>query len=454
MHRWAILGVMLLALAAAFPMRADQGPGTLRPNVVLIITDDAGYGDFGAYGAPDVRTPNIDRLARQGVRFTDFYANATTCSPTRAALISGRYQQRFAIETALGSTGPALEAGLPATGTSLPALLRTNAYTTALIGKWHLGYKAEFSPMAHGFDRFFGFKSGYIDYYQHTDAQGKPDLFENERPAVEDGYMTDMISRRSVAAIEDAVRAGRSFFVEVAYSAPHWPFQVPDRPTVAPENGRLLQPHEAGASTRADYVAMVERVDRGVGEIVAAVERLGIGRQTLVIFTNDNGGEWLSRNDPLFHHKWTVWEGGIRVPAIMRWTGRIPAGQVSGQVGITMDLTASILAATNTPVPAAARLEGINLLPVVERRAPAVERTLFWRTNGAGHVQKAVRSGDWKYVVDGNTQYAAEMVFNLRTDVGERRNLVRERQDVVKRLRTLLDGWEKDVDTDAASRRR
>jgi arylsulfatase A len=168
--------------------------------------------------------------------------------------------------------------------------------------------------------------------------------------------------------------------------------------------------------TRADYVRMLERVDDGVGKILATIERLGLRRNTIVIFTNDNGGEWLSRNDPLFQHKGTVWEGGIRVPAIVRWPGRIPAGTVSRQVGITMDLTASILAATRVPVPADARLEGIDLLPILERRAPVAERTLFWRISGA-RSQRAVRSGDWKLLFDGQRA----MLFDLRTDIGERR---------------------------------
>jgi arylsulfatase A-like enzyme len=303
--------------------------------------------------------------------------------------------------------------------------------------------------MAHGFERFFGFLSGYIDYYRHTDAQGKPDLFDNDTPVTIDGYMTDVTTERSIAFIEDAARAGRPFFVDVAYGAPHWPFQVPDRPSVAADNARFFHPHEAGAGTRGDYAAMIERVDRGVGQIVAAIERLGLQRNTLIIFTNDNGGEWLSRNEPFFHYKWTTWEGGIRVPAIVRWTGRIPAGQVSPQVGITMDLTATILAATETPVPETARLDGINLLPMLERQRPSLERTLFWRTNASGHLQKAVRRGDWKLLIDGDTRYGAEMIFNLRTDPGERRNLSRERQDLAKQLRPLLDAWEKEVDAEA-----
>jgi len=262
-------------------------------------------------------------------------------------LISGRYQQRYAIEAPLPGPGARGERGLTATGRSLPQLLKTNGYATALIGKWHLGYATAQSPNAHGFYYFFGFKSGYIDYYMHTGGNGEPDLFENEAPVTRDGYMTDLITAGAVSLIQQNAR--RPFFLDVAYNAAHWPYQPPDTPSRAPGNARHMQPHDDGTSVRSQYVAMLERADRGVGEILQALDRLGLTRNTLVVFTNDNGGEWLARNEPLFHRKQTLWEGGIRVPALLRWPGHIPAGRVSDQVGITMDLTASILAATARP---------------------------------------------------------------------------------------------------------
>jgi arylsulfatase A-like enzyme len=408
------------------------------------MTDDMGWADIGSYGAPDIRTPNIDSLARDGVKLTDFYSNGVLCTPTRAGLMSGRYQQRYGLEIALPNEGaPEANRGLPATGRTLPRLLRNNGYATALVGKWHLGYKAEYSPSAHGFDYFFGLKSGYHDYYTHHSGNGKPDLWENDRPIEATGYMTDLITERAVKFIEQT--AGRPFFIDVAYNAPHWPYQVPDKPSVAPDNGRHVMAGDLTTSTRADYVAMVERVDRGVGEVLRALERRGVANTTIVIFTNDNGGEWLANNAPLFNRKLTVWEGGIRVPALIRWPGRIPAGKVSDQVGITMDLTASILAATGTAVPVEARLEGINLIPVLEGRAPEVERTLFWRTTTGNRSQKAVRRGDWKVVIDGTHTF----VFNVRTDISERQDLASRRQDIAQKLQPLLADWERDVDAEA-----
>jgi arylsulfatase A-like enzyme len=409
-----------------------------------MMTDDMGWGDLSSYGSPDLRTPNIDAIGEAGVRLTDFYANGVLCSPTRAGLISGRYQHRYAILSALGG-GPDTE-GLVVTGNSLPQLLKDSGYATALVGKWHLGAIPGHSPNAHGFDYFFGFKAGYVDYYEHDRGPMQMDLWENDAPVEVEGYMTDLITDRSIEYIEESAATGEPFFIDVAYNAPHWPYQVPDSPSVSRNNAQHLQPSSDDTNTRADYLAMIARVDEGVGEILATLDRLGIADNTLVIFTNDNGGEWLARNDPLFHRKWTVWEGGIRVPTLIRWPGRIPAGQVSDQVGITMDLTATILAAAGARLPD--DLEGIDLLPVLSGQAPEVERTLFWRTTVGGQNQRAVRSGDWKLVVDGN----ATFVFNLRTDPGERNDMARTRQEVAQRLRPVLDAWSDDVDAEAVSR--
>ena len=442
MRRFAAPVALALAVFAALASAQTRPPDARRPNVVLIVTDDVGYGDIGSYGAPDIRTPNIDRLAREGVRLTDFYANGPTCTPTRAGLITGRYQQRVMLERPLGTGAAAREQGLAATGRSLPQLLKNGGYATGIVGKWHLGYKPEFGPNAHGFDYFFGFLSGYIDYYIHTGGDGRPDLFENTTPIQRDGYMTDLITERSVRFIDE--HAAVPFFLEVTYNAAHWPYQPPDHYSVAPRNAAHQGATDDPPATRQDYVAMLERADRGVGDILKALETQGLTKNTLVIFTNDNGGEWLSRNAPLFHHKDTVWEGGIRVPAIVRWPGRVPAGKTSAQVGITMDLTASILSAAGVDVPAAARLEGLDLLPIVSGRRPAVERTLFWRVLTQGRTQRAVRRGNWKLLVDGTEVQL--LLFDLSKDIGERNDLAVSRPALVAELRRLIADWEKDVD--------
>ena len=441
----ATLAALLLITSSATGTQQPQD----RPNVVLIMTDDAGYADVGSYGAPDIRTPNIDSLARDGVKLTDFYANAMSCTPTRAGLIAGRYQQRYGVEFVLPAPGlPGSDGGLPPLTHSLPQLMKQNGYATALVGKWHLGYKPAYSPRAHGFDVFFGYKSAAIDYYTHFTtrpsegaqfASAQPDLWEDDALVERDGYMTDLITRRTVEFINQ--NATRPFFIDVAFNAPHSPTQRPDNPAPTPA---------PGSATRADYAAVMERVDRGVGEILQTLRKRGLEKNTIVIFTNDNGGVGLSHSAPLFHRKFSAWEGGIRVPALVRWPGRIPAGTVSAQVGITMDLTASILAATATPVPADARLEGINLFPILQRKAPPVERTLFWRTAGPSPVnmnQKAVRSGDWKLIFDGAVTRV--LLFNVKADPGERQDWFSRRPDVVQRLQQLLTAWERDVDAEA-----
>jgi arylsulfatase A-like enzyme len=442
--RWSALAVLLAASVVSIPAQSPRGE---RPNVVLIMTDDAGYGDFGTYGAPDIKTPHIDSLARDGVKLTDFYANGPTCTPTRTGLITGRYQQRVGLEAPLGAQGKAdWERGLAPSGRSLPRLLKGAGYTTALVGKWHLGWKPEFSPTAHGFDSFFGFKSGYIDYYQHTPVADSPlqaELFENDQPVDAPGYLTDLITERTIRTIEGSAR-GEPFFIDVAYNAPHWPYQRPDQPSVAHDRGRHLLPFDTDTSTRADYVTMVERVDAGVGKILATIERLGLTRNTIVIFTNDNGGEWLSHGGPLFHRKGSVWEGGIRVPALIKWPARLPAGRVSHQVGITMDLTASILAAASASLPPDVRLDGIDLFPILAGTAPEQTRTLFWRVQGA-RTQAAVREGDWKLVVD----QARPLLFDLSRDVGERSDVIAAHTDVATRLRAALTAWQTDVDAEA-----
>jgi arylsulfatase A-like enzyme len=424
--------LVLLAIAAFVP---DAHAQSARPNIVLILMDDLGYGDIGSYGVRDAKTPNIDRLARDGVKMTDFYANGSNCSPTRAGLITGRYQQRVGIELPLGAGGKAdFLRGLIPTSTSLPALLKTAGYRTGLIGKWHLGWDAAFHPNRHGFDEFWGFMGGSVDYYDHSGQ-----LFHNADAVTSPGYLTDQITARSRQFVEEHQR--QPFFLEVAYSATHWPFQGPG--LAERERARPDVLHDG---TRADYVAMLESADRGVGAILDTLDRLQLTRNTLVIFTSDNGGEWLSRNAPLFHRKNTLWEGGIRVPALLRWPAQLPANVTSKQVGITMDLTMSILAAAGITPPESYRADGINLLPLLAGRK-TVERTLFWRIKSVARDQKAVRRGPWKYLQEGPLAafVNAEFIFNLDDDPGERHNMIIERADLLAGFRKSLAEWEANV---------
>ena len=452
---WRSLAVLVITFA--MPAQAQPGAQRQPPNVVLILMHDLGYGDLSSYGAPDAKTPHIDRLAREGVKLSDFYANAPSCSPTRAALISGRYQQRYDIEWQLGSQPGDSARGLLPSATSLPRLLKSAGYATGLIGKWHLGWKADFHPNRHGFDEFWGFLGGAVDYYSSVDARGRHDLFHNDRTATHAGYLTDEITARANSFMESH-RTG-PFFLEVAYNATHWPFQPPGlderqraRPVGFYDHGLEARVGILREGTRADYVAMLESADRGVGVILSTLDRLNLSANTLVILTSDNGGEWLSRNAPLFHRKFTLWEGGIRVPALLRWPARLPAGIVSNQVGITMDLTASILAAAGVTAPPSHRAEGIDLIPLLEGRR-LVERTLFWRIQAPGRFQRAIRRGRWKYLRDGGTRTGGgyEFLFDLEKDVDERQDIAATHPAMLAELRTLLTRWEADVDSSRAA---
>jgi arylsulfatase A-like enzyme len=429
----------MLAYGLTVTSSANAQTEQTTPNIVFIMTDDVGYGDIGSYGAPDIRTPNIDQMARDGTRFSDFYSNGATCTPTRAGFITGRYQQRYGLEVPI-SNPPAEGRGLPATGNSVSQLLKNAGYHTGLIGKWHLGYAANQSPAAHGFDYFFGFKGGFTDYYQHTNGLGEHDLWENDAMVEQEGYMTDLITEHSVAFIKN--NATVPFFLSVQYNAAHWPYQRPDMPSTAENHAAHVQPYMENTGTREDYAAILERADQGIGMILQALDAAGLTDNTLVIFTNDNGGEWLSRTAPLFNRKGTVWEGGIRVPAIFKWPGVIPAGQLTSQVGITMDITATLLAVSKAEVPATLQLEGINLLPIITGATPNISRTLFWRTQ----TEKAVRSGDIKLVMQSGRSY----IYDVKNDVGERNDLTNRRQADARNLRAQLDAWEADVDAEGA----
>jgi arylsulfatase A-like enzyme/L-ascorbate metabolism protein UlaG (beta-lactamase superfamily) len=439
------VGALAAVLALAAGTNAQTRPD--RPNIVMFIMDDLGYGDTGSYGVEDAKTPNIDRLAREGVKLTDFYANGANCSPTRTGFITGRYQQRYGIEVPIATDA----VGLAPSDLSLPQLLKTRGYATGLIGKWHLGSKPQYLPRRHGFDEFWGFLGGAVDFYRHgwmrPDALGRiepaklqSDLYHNEEHVRSSHYLTDDITSYSKQFIEQ--HRAEPFFLEVSYNAVHWPFQGPDLPPDKRDRVDVL--HEG---TRAEYVAMLERADRGVGEILDLLDRLQLANNTIAIFTSDNGGEWLSRNAPLFHRKSSLWEGGIGVPLLLRWPGHLRPGTVSRQVGITMDLTASILAAAGVKPPASYRPDGINLVPLLQS-GKTIERTLFWRLNQGGKSQKVVRRGRWKYLKDGTSTTIDgnhEFLFDLETDRSERNDLAVRRPELVAELRGLVADWEAQV---------
>jgi arylsulfatase A-like enzyme len=433
------------SIAAQGPRPADPSG---RPNVIVFFMDDLGYGDLRSYGATDVRTPNLDRLGREGVRLTDCYAAAPLCTPTRAAFMTGAYQHRVGLEAVLTPRNDQL--GLSASVPTLPRLLKEAGYATGLVGKWHLGWKPEFHPNRHGFDEFFGFLSGSVDYYSHRNSAGVHDLYENDQPVQLTTYLTDEITARAIAFIER--HASRPFFLDVAYNATHWPFQPPDLttpPSLPSGTYEEVTERWAAHGTREEYVRMLERADEGIGRILAALERAGLGDRTLVIFTSDNGGEWLSRMEPFFNRKGTLWEGGLRVPCILRWPGRLPAGTVSSQAAITMDLTATILAAAQVSASPDLPLDGIDLVPLLAGQRPPIDRTFHWLSPFAGNPDRAIRYGHWKYISE--SALFPGLLFDLQADPGERNDLAAERPELLEKLRGMHRDWERSVRTPPAS---
>lgn len=421
-----------------------------QPNVVLLLADDLGYGDLACYGCPDIKTPHLDALAKQGVRLTSFYSNGPECSPTRTALMTGRYQQRVGgLECAIGLGGVGRyddamrlaeqhELGLPPEQNVLVRSLKSAGYTTAICGKWHLGYDASFLPLKHGFDYAFGPLGGGIDYFRHNEPGGGHMLYQNDQPVQREGYMTDLIAQEACDFLKRT--QGKPFFLYVPFNAPHSPFQGPDDKPA--EN---LTEENFNRGTRATYIKMVERLDDRIGTILKTLDDLGLGKNTLVIFSSDNGGPANSRNDPFSGRKGTTYEGGIRVPCILRWPDKLAAGSGSKQVGITMDLTASIVNLAGAKPIAELPPDGIDIVSHLRDQKPDINRTLFWRQRRGQTTWRGVRDGDLKLVSkqDGNAR--EEWLFDLSSDLAEKANLATARPADIGRLADLLARWQQQV---------
>ncbi|MEB0060226.1 sulfatase [Variovorax sp. LG9.2] len=416
-----------------------------KPNLIFILADDLGYADLGCTGARNAASqpvdvsPNLDRLACEGMRFTRGYSNSAVCSPTRFALITGRWQYRLrgaAEEPLAGNARGDKVLGVSPSHPTLPSLLRDAGYATALVGKWHLGYPPHFGPRMSGYQHYYGFHSGGADYFAHCDPRGVPDLWENETPIEEDGYLTDLLSRRAVQFIAQQP-SDQPFLLSLHYSAPHWPWLTRDDRAESERIGGFGK-HTDGGSL-ATYQRMIHHMDEGIGWVLEALEARGMTDNTLIVFTSDNGGERFSNNWPFVGQKMDLLEGGIRVPLVARWPARIAAGTVSHTPNLTMDWTATMLDAAGVAPHADYPLDGHSLLPVFDgvaeqtnRAEGPVDRDLCWRMTHRG--QRALIRGDWKYLqMDG-----IEYLFNLADDARERANL-RDREPA--RLAELRAAW-------------
>lgn len=427
-------------IVSAPPIVAADATG--RPNIVLLFADDLGYSDLSSYGCADIKTPAIDSIGRQGIRLTRFYSNSPECTPSRTALLTGRHPQRVGgLECAigLGNVGRYDEAewlqqkgelGLPTSEATLPRLLRDGGYDTAMFGKWHLGYDPKFSPQKHGFHESLVVLGGGTDYVTHTEPDGGNVLRRNDQPAKVPGYLTDVFAASAVEWISRP--RTKPYFLYVPFNAPHDPYQGPD-------DGPAKLPWAKG--TRDIYRKMVGRLDQRVGDILAAIDRSPGARNTIVAFLSDNGGNGVGINLPLRGFKTTMWEGGIRVPCLVRWPAGIPAGRESAQVMQSIDLAATVLAAAGVKAAADRPLDGVNLIDVLNGKKAAFARTVYWRYKRAENRRKAVLDGDDKLVIDNGQRE----LFNLAKDPYEKVNLLTTHPQKAAELEAKIIAWEKSV---------
>ena len=438
-----LLPLAVLALAAASAAAA-------KPNIVLIVADDLGYGDVGCYGSSSNHTPNIDRLAARGVRFTDFHSNGPMCTPTRAAMLTGVYQQRFGRKFDGPLSGKVnRDQGLPLAAVTIAEVLKASGYATGCFGKWHLGYIPPWLPPDQGFDQFRGLAAGDGDHHTHIDRWGREDWWRNNEIDMESGYTAELLTRYSIRFIE--AHRDEPFFLYVPHLAIHFPWQGPGDPPHR-RKGRDYDQDKWGiipnpADVRPHIKAMVEAVDRSVGQIVATIRRLDLGQNTLIIFTSDNGGYLtygkyrnISSNGPLRDQKGSVYEGGHRVPMIFSWPGRIgPAETAATALSIDLFPTCTAAAGTST---GELKLDGVDLSPLLFDREKLPPRTLFWRME----TDWAVRRGPWKLV--GHDKRKVEL-YNLDEDLGEHHNLAAQQPERVRQLSGAFAAWQADVNESA-----
>jgi arylsulfatase A-like enzyme len=409
-----------------------------RPNIVFIVADDLGYADLGCYGGRAPVSPVLDRLAANGIRFTQGYSNSPVCSPTRFALMTGRYQYRLrgAAEEPINSKSRGSSTlGLPPEHPTLPSLLHQAGYRTALIGKWHLGYPPAFGPLRSGYEEFFGPMSGGVDYFSHCDSRGTHDLWLGEAECAQEGYLTDLISRRAVDYVERMAAQEAPFFLSLHYTAPHWPWEAREDEDVSRAIAGSPLYHLDGGNIHT-YRRMIAQMDEGIGWLMQALERHGLAQNTLVVFTSDNGGERFSDNWPLVGGKMDLTEGGIRVPWIAHWPAAIQPGGESAQHCMTMDWSATMLDAAGVAADAAYPLDGVSLLPVLRDPARSFARPLHWRMNHLG--QRALREGDYKYLQVSGKEY----LFDISADERERANLGPREPQRLAAMRAAWLAWD------------
>lgn len=432
------------------PFSSTQaGKPSKSPNVIFILADDLGWGDVGCYGALQNLTPAIDSLAASGLRFNHGYSGSATCSPTRVSLYTGRYPGR----TYAGLQEPILMAddktGLPPEEPTLPRMMKSGGYKTAMFGKWHVGHLPWFGPNKSGFDKFFGNLAGAVDYFSHLDLVGRPDLYEDEQPVVVDGYYTELITDRAVDYIKENSN-DEPFYMQVNYTAPHWPWEGPedrdvsDRVTQAMEKNPLSALFHYEGGSLETYQKMVKALDDGVQKILDALEEKKISEDTVVIFSSDNGGERYAFMWPFIGEKGVLTEGGIRVPLIIKWPKYVKVGQVTDTPAVTMDITATILDIAGVKPDEEYPLDGQSLVPWLLDGQEMPERYLRWRIREQG----AIRKGKYKLLIEEKPAFKPGrkpgerlvQLFDVTEDGREAADLSKKFPEITKEL---LEEWQR-----------
>lgn len=441
--------VALSARAGELPFSVDATAG--RPNIVFILADDMGYSDLGVTGCADIPTPNIDQLASQGVFLTQAYANGSFCTPTRCALMSGRYQQRTGNDDLTNVTGP-----LPKSVKTLADRLREAGYATCAIGKWHLGEGDGYLPLDRGFDEFYGFHGGGHTYFPENinptrGGRGyNSPIYRQDKPIKETRYLTDAFGEEAAAFLKRHRDADKPLFLYLAFNAVHTPMHA--------KKADLERFAAIGDKKRRTYAGMLSAMDTAIGVVMTELEQSGKAGNTLVIFHNDNGGPTTrnavngSINKPYRGSKCETFEGGIRVPTVLRWPGMIKPATEYGQPVMTFDLSATALHLAKADT---AQLDGVDLLPYVTgKEAGAPHDVLFWRSRPRNN-NYAVLRGDWKYVcsTEGaespkskNHTPARDMLFNIATDPGEKTDLSAQNPEILAELKRLFSEWDAEMD--------
>lgn len=408
------------------------------PNIIFIMADDLGYGDISCYGSKTINTPHIDKLASTGVKCTDYHSNGAVCSPTRAALMTGRYQQRAGVSGVITAKSHR-HTGLDLKEWTMGEAMKNLGYQTALFGKWHLGYDPKFNPTKQGFDEFKGFVSGNVDYHRHIDQEGHFDWWQQDKLKDDPGYITDLITNYSI----DFIRRNKDkpFLLLINHGAPHYPLQgrkTPGFRVTGKSNNK--QPKLKLDDPKAIYKEMIEVMDEGIGNIILELEKHGIRKNTLIIFTSDNGPARIGSPGILRGKKGQVYEGGHRVPGIFNWPAQLPSGTKCTSTMLTMDMLPTFVTVAGGKTDPSRKLDGINILPALMGK-PHKREPLFWQHGTA----TAVRDGYWKLVSTKNhTQ-----LFDLSKDLQEKHNLAKQHPEQVKRLTELMKTWKRDVKNSA-----